>query len=87
MIKYSDLTQDQPQNPLERAVWWTEYVIRHKGARHLRSAAVDMPWYQYFLLDVFAFLIAVSFVFLYVFYIFIRSIKRLLFSGNKVKAD
>ncbi|KAL0275736.1 UNVERIFIED_CONTAM: hypothetical protein PYX00_003507 [Menopon gallinae] len=87
MVKYSDLTQDQPQSPLDRAVWWTEYVIRHKGARHLRSPAVDMPWYQYFLLDVFAFLLAVLLIFLYIFYIVIRSIKRSLFRGNKVKAD
>ena len=31
----SILTKDQPIDPLENAVWWTEYVIRHKGAPHL----------------------------------------------------
>ncbi|CAH2230251.1 jg20001 [Pararge aegeria aegeria] len=30
---------DQPQTPLELAVWWTEYVLRHGGAKHLRSEA------------------------------------------------
>jgi glucuronosyltransferase len=35
-------------------VFWTEYVIRHKGAHHMRSAALDLTWYQYFLLDVIA---------------------------------
>jgi len=35
-------------------VYWTEYVIRHKGAPHLRSAVLDLAWYQYFLLDVIA---------------------------------
>jgi glucuronosyltransferase len=35
-------------------VFWTEYVIRHKGAPHMRSAALDLTWYQYFLLDVIA---------------------------------
>ncbi|CAB3371478.1 Hypothetical predicted protein [Cloeon dipterum] len=49
---------DQPQTPLERAVFWTEYVLRHNGAPHLRSAAVDLEWYQLHLLDVYAFLIA-----------------------------
>jgi len=39
-------------SPLETAVYWTEYVIRHKGAPHLRSAAVGMLWYQYYLIDV-----------------------------------
>ncbi|XP_059480751.1 UDP-glycosyltransferase UGT5-like isoform X2 [Neocloeon triangulifer] len=45
---------DQPQTPLERAVFWTEYVLRHNGAPHLRSAAVDLEWYQVHLLDVYA---------------------------------
>ncbi|KAF2893558.1 hypothetical protein ILUMI_12612, partial [Ignelater luminosus] len=49
---------DQPMTGLERAIWWTEYVIRHKGAKHLRSPAIDLPLYQYFLLDVIAFLLA-----------------------------
>jgi len=35
-------------------VYWTEYVIRHKGALHLRSAVLDLTWYQYFQLDVIA---------------------------------
>jgi len=42
---------DQPLTPLEQAVYWTEYVIRHKGAPHLRSALLDLAWYQYLLLD------------------------------------
>ncbi|XP_031357721.1 UDP-glucuronosyltransferase 2B33-like [Photinus pyralis] len=48
----ANLVEDQPMTGLERAVWWTEYVIRHKGAAHLKSPALDMPWYQYYFLDV-----------------------------------
>ncbi|KAK5648509.1 hypothetical protein RI129_003401 [Pyrocoelia pectoralis] len=47
-----DLLSDVPATGLEKAVWWIEYVIRHKGASHLRSPAIDLPLYQYFLLDV-----------------------------------
>ena len=50
----SRIFRDQPHTPLEKAVYWTEYVIRHKGAPHLRSAVLDLAWYQYFLLDVIA---------------------------------
>ncbi|XP_068085753.1 UDP-glucosyltransferase 2-like [Anabrus simplex] len=50
--------RDQPESPMERAVYWCEYVLRHKGAHHLRSAAVDLTWYQYLLLDVIALLTA-----------------------------
>jgi glucuronosyltransferase len=52
--RLSRIFRDQPRTPLEQAVYWTEYVIRHKGAPHLRSAVLDLAWYQYFLLDVIA---------------------------------
>ena len=52
--RLSRIIQDQPLTPLEQAVYWTEYVIRHKGAPHLRSAVLDLTWYQNFLLDVIA---------------------------------
>ncbi|ODM90250.1 2-hydroxyacylsphingosine 1-beta-galactosyltransferase [Orchesella cincta] len=38
----SKLVKDLPQTPLEKAVYWAEYVLRHKGAPHLRSAARDL---------------------------------------------
>jgi glucuronosyltransferase len=50
--RLSRIFLDQPLTPLEQAVYWKEYVIRHKGAPHLRSAVLDLAWYQYFLLDV-----------------------------------
>ncbi|CAG9820048.1 unnamed protein product [Phaedon cochleariae] len=53
---------DQPMKGVEKAVWWIEYVLRHKGAKHLRSAAADMSFYEYFMIDVICFLlVCVSF--------------------------
>ncbi|XP_067012390.2 UDP-glycosyltransferase UGT5 [Anabrus simplex] len=46
--------RDRPMSPMETAVYWTEYVLRHRGARHMKTAAVDLPLYQYLLLDVMA---------------------------------
>ncbi|PSN57998.1 hypothetical protein C0J52_08095 [Blattella germanica] len=64
MKKMSILYRDQPETPLERAIFWTEYVIRHKGAPHLRARSADMPLYEYLLLDVIGALVAaVMFVF------------------------
>ncbi|XP_066284965.1 UDP-glucuronosyltransferase 2B33-like [Branchiostoma lanceolatum] len=51
--------RDQPQSPMERAVWWIEHVIKHGGLPHLRSRAIELPFYQYYLLDVIALLVAV----------------------------
>ncbi|XP_069686167.1 UDP-glycosyltransferase UGT5-like [Periplaneta americana] len=66
--KLLDRLRDQPNNPLDRAVWWVEYVIRHRGARHLRSGALDLTWFQYFLLDVIAFVIVVPFLTIWITY-------------------
>ncbi|KAI8510612.1 UDP-glucuronosyltransferase 2A1 [Branchiostoma belcheri] len=57
--RLSRLHRDQPQSPMERAVWWIEHVIKHGGLPHLRARAVELPGYQYYLLDVAAFLLAV----------------------------
>ncbi|XP_051675718.2 UDP-glucuronosyltransferase 2B14 [Oryctolagus cuniculus] len=58
VMELSRIHHDQPTKPLDRAVFWIEYVMRHKGAKHLRVAAHDLTWYQYHSLDVIAFLLA-----------------------------
>ncbi|XP_065077837.1 UDP-glycosyltransferase UGT5-like [Ochlerotatus camptorhynchus] len=51
--------RDQPINPLDLAVYWTEYVLRHKGAPHIRTASMDLNLVQYHNLDVLGLLIGV----------------------------
>nr|XP_033819056.1 UDP-glucuronosyltransferase 2A1-like isoform X2 [Geotrypetes seraphini]XP_033819064.1 UDP-glucuronosyltransferase 2A1-like isoform X2 [Geotrypetes seraphini] len=65
-IKISQIHHDQPTKPLDRAVFWIEFVMRHKGAKHLRPAAHHLTWYQYHCLDIIAFLILCFAVFLIV---------------------
>ncbi|XP_069472101.1 UDP-glucuronosyltransferase 1A1-like isoform X2 [Ambystoma mexicanum] len=57
--RLSALHLDRPIHPLDLAVHWVEFVMRHKGAPHLRPAAHDLNWVQYHSLDVIAFLLAV----------------------------
>jgi glucuronosyltransferase len=57
-------------------VFWTEYVIRHKGAAHMRSAARDLTWYQYYLLDVIAVLTLAAGMFLLLVYLIIRAVLK-----------
>ncbi|XP_060236837.1 UDP-glucuronosyltransferase 2B17-like isoform X1 [Meriones unguiculatus] len=54
----STIHHDQPMKPLDRAVFWIEFVMRHKGAKHLRPLAFNLTWYQYHSLDVIGFLLA-----------------------------
>jgi len=55
----SGLLKDRRRTPLEETCDWIEYVLRHGGARHLRPQVLNIPWYQYYLLDVIAFLVVV----------------------------
>ncbi|KOB74102.1 UDP-glycosyltransferase UGT33D8 [Operophtera brumata] len=47
MERLRSVMHDQPQSALERAVWWTEHVLRHGGGRHLRAPAANMSWAEY----------------------------------------
>ncbi|XP_049767863.1 UDP-glycosyltransferase UGT5-like [Schistocerca cancellata] len=60
--KKSVVFHDRPQKPLDTAVYWVEYVLRHGGAAHMRSASLDLSWYQYLLLDVAAVALAALFL-------------------------
>ncbi|XP_045054217.2 UDP-glucuronosyltransferase 1A10 isoform X4 [Desmodus rotundus] len=59
IMRLSSLHKDRPIEPLDLAVFWVEFVMRHKGAAHLRPAAHDLTWYQYHSLDVIGFLLAI----------------------------
>ncbi|KAM9710888.1 UDP-glucuronosyltransferase-like [Menidia menidia] len=59
MTELSQIHLDRPVPPLDLAVFWTEFVLRHKGAEHLRIAAHDLNWIQYHSLDVVGFLAVV----------------------------
>nr|AVT42221.1 UDP-glucuronosyltransferase 321E1 [Lissorhoptrus oryzophilus] len=76
MKKLRLLLQDQPMTGLERAVWWSEYIIRHKGTKHLRSPTVDIEWYKYLLIDVFAAIFGVITLLLIVLIKLIKVLKR-----------
>lgn len=66
VVQTAELLRDEPNTGLERAVWWTEYVIRNKGAPHFRNRSVDMPWHEFLLLDVYSFLLGVVLVGLFI---------------------
>ncbi|XP_029968395.1 UDP-glucuronosyltransferase-like [Salarias fasciatus] len=59
MATLSAIHRDRPVEPLDLAVFWTEFVMRHKGAEHLRVAAHDLNWIQYHSLDVLGFFVLI----------------------------
>lgn len=66
--------QDQPLKPLETAIYWIEFVIRHNGAPHLRSAALRLKWYQREMIDIFAFIVLVLIVMCLFIYVILKKV-------------
>uniref|UniRef100_A0A0K8VAA1 UDP-glucuronosyltransferase 1-1 n=1 Tax=Bactrocera latifrons TaxID=174628 RepID=A0A0K8VAA1_BACLA len=56
---FSRLYRDRPMTPRETVVYWVNYVLRHKGAKHMQSPAVHMNRWQLLSLDVIGFLLAI----------------------------
>ncbi|KAI5745672.1 hypothetical protein M8J76_013340 [Diaphorina citri] len=83
--RVSALSKTQMMSPRDTAVWWIEYVLKSGGnLRHLQPDHWDMPWYQYFGLDVFLVLLSPVILVLYGIYKIISRCKRKS-SGEKLK--
>ena len=53
----SAIFSSQPMGPRQRAAFWVEHVLAY-GGDHLRSHALDMPAYQYLMIDIAGFIVA-----------------------------
>lgn len=89
--KMSAIFRDKSRAPPELAADWVEYLIRHKGAKHLRSAALDLNFYQYMLLDVILTLLAAVIVALVLVIcsckLFFRGCRKMCGASDKVKRE
>ncbi|KAL0810773.1 hypothetical protein ABMA28_010090 [Loxostege sticticalis] len=91
VIDLRNLMNDHPQPPLERAVRWTEYVIRHSGARHLRAPAANMPWHQYYELELVSTVLSIFIIGLMILVLVIvqlfKIVKKVIAKETKVKSN
>ncbi|XP_078387148.1 2-hydroxyacylsphingosine 1-beta-galactosyltransferase-like [Cetorhinus maximus] len=71
----SKLHQDQPLHPVNRTIYWLDYVLRHNGAAHLRPTLYDMSFCQYYMLDVVAVFIVFVILLCYCFLKMVRKLK------------
>lgn len=72
MADLSSKFRDDPIEPSALVKYWTEYVLRHKGALHLRPSEADMPLYQFLSLDVIALIFHLAIISGYLSLIFIK---------------
>lgn len=55
--QFSSVYRDRPMTAKQTAVYWVEYVLRHRGAPHLQSPLVHLNFFQRHSLDVLAVII------------------------------
>ncbi|XP_041972154.1 uncharacterized protein LOC121728109 [Aricia agestis] len=75
--KLRSIINDKPQKPLERAVWWVEYTLRHGGAKHLRTPSANMPWTKYYEMDLVLLLLTAASVAIALIVVAIKTILKL----------
>lgn len=79
--------KDRQNTPKEEVIYWTEYVIKHKGAHHLKTAALKLSWYQYFLIDIIITIVLIALVSLSVIFLLLKAIKNRVCNSSKPKKE
>ncbi|KAK9891307.1 hypothetical protein WA026_013614 [Henosepilachna vigintioctopunctata] len=74
--KRSSILREQPIKPMDNAIWWVEHIIEHKGGEHLRNTAMDLAWYQLYMVDIMLFCLVFSSICLCVFFFTSRWLLR-----------
>lgn len=83
----SKVFTDKPKSSLDTAIYWIEYVIRHKGAHHLKPLTVHMSWYELFSIDVITVYSAVFIIGLYLIVKLVSFFVKKLVDKNKYLKD
>ncbi|XP_055688527.1 UDP-glycosyltransferase UGT5-like isoform X1 [Lutzomyia longipalpis] len=85
----SEAFRDQKETPLERAVWWTEFVLRHPNMTYMKSPSVNLSFPVKQSWDVLAFLFSLALISIFMFmkltcFIILRLYRR---QSKKSKKD
>ncbi|XP_052335935.1 UDP-glucuronosyltransferase 2B15-like [Oncorhynchus keta] len=87
MQRLSRLHRDQLMKPLDHAMFWIEFVMRNKGAAHLRTESYKMSWFTYHSMDVIATLLAIVLFIILVITFAVRFLWCKVFCRMKVKHE
>lgn len=74
---------DQPQTPMEKAIFWIEYVIRHNGAHYMQTSAQHLSVIEVNNLDVYTGFAIIAFLAIFIPVFLIRRIVKFLCSFEK----
>lgn len=84
----SKVFRDQPESSLDRAVWWTEWLLRNPEASDLlKSSSVNQSFFVRESIDVSLFLAFVIFIILLAIFNFFKCIFKRQFVTLKLKTN
>ncbi|CAH1795872.1 unnamed protein product [Owenia fusiformis] len=84
--KAATMYHDQLIDPRNKTLYWIEYVIRHKGAQHLRSAGENqLNFFQYYLLDIAGSVVIVIIIALTSVTVIVKALLKCLVNATKLK--
>lgn len=85
MLIARELLTTKPHNSLNDAIWWTEFIMKHKGAPQLRNSVAQEAWHKKYDTDVIAFIsIAASSIFSLCFLLIYRILNHMFSNHSKV---
>lgn len=87
VVRRSAMMRDQPMTPGQWLSYWVEYVLRHRGAYHLRCPAHKMPWYQLYNVDVWLLVVVVVALVSFLTFKLVLTVCIYLCSAKKHKQD
>ncbi|XP_051525093.1 UDP-glucuronosyltransferase 2A1-like [Myxocyprinus asiaticus] len=87
MRRMSRLHHDTPIKPMDSAIFWLEFVMRHKGAAHLRTESYKLPWYSYHSLDVLMLIVCLFMAVCLLLVIMSKALLKVLFRKRKAKKE
>ncbi|KAL5286053.1 UGT2A1.2 family protein [Megaselia abdita] len=85
--QFSSLYRDRPMTAKQTAVYWVEYVLRHRGAPHIQSPLVHLNFFERHSLDVLAVIFGVLFVVLKISCLILCFVIRKIRGNKKMKFD
>lgn len=86
--KVTDLSvrfKDRPNTAMDSAIYWIEYVIRHKGAPFMKSPIADLNWFEFHLIDIAALIIVTVILALLILFLLVRNICKLMKGSQNSK--
>lgn len=68
--------KDQPQNQMEKAIYWIEYVLKNDGAHYMQSSAQYLNFIEYYNLDIYSLFALIIFIVILVPSLIVRRILK-----------